>query len=135
MAVTNGAILSVTTEKAPDQRDPLGRSVAFFTMSGTYAQANSSILAGVAALIQGSRRNGKTLTMQAVQVRQLARKQGAEDVLLGLKTIAISTADITFKLTLGAGANAVDLATEFTDATLIPTQGTPFALEVLWTEA
>jgi hypothetical protein len=135
MAVTSGTILSVTTEKAPDQRDPLGRSVVFFTVSGTYAQANNSQLLAVATLIQNSRRNGKTLTMQALSVRQLARKQGAEDVLLGIKTLAISTNDITFEITLGGGSNAVDLSTEFTDATPLPTQGTPFGVEVLWTEA
>lgn len=135
MAVTSGTVHSVITEKAPDHVDPLGRSVVFFTMSGTYAQANNSILSSVATLIQASRRNGKTLTMKAVAFRQCARKSSSPDVLLGCKTVAISTNDITFELTLGGGSNAVDLSSEFTDATSIPTQSTPFGIEVLWTEA
>jgi hypothetical protein len=135
MAVSNGTVWSVETIKA-DDRDPLQFAAVYFNLlAQTYAQANGGILTGIAALINASRRNGKTITLQSAAIWQPARKLGVEDVFFGLKTVAIAGADITFKVTLGAGGNALDLATEFTDATLLPAQGTPFGLLVGFTEA
>lgn len=135
MAVTSGTVHSVAVLKDDALNDKLKVALVLFTMSGTYAQANNSQLLAVPTLIQNSRRNGKTVTLVDAMLWQAARSAADPDVLLGLKTVAISTADITFEITLGAGANALDTSTEFTDSTAIPAQDTPFGLAVLFTEA
>jgi hypothetical protein len=124
MAVTSGTVHSVHTLKS-ESLGPIQIAEIIFTMSGTYAQADNSILAGVAALIQNSRRNGKTVNLMGASPSQAA-SSGAD--YLGLKTCAIATADVTFELTLNS------YTTEFTNATAIPTQNRPFGMVVSFIE-
>lgn len=135
MAVTSGTVHSVATLKDNDLVDGIKVALVLFTMSGTYAQADNSILSGVPTLIQNSRRNGKTVTIKDAMIWQAARSATDPDVLLGAKTVAISTNDITFEVTLGAGANALDLSSEYTDSTALPTFDTPMGFAVVFTEA
>lgn len=126
MAVVNGTVHSVHTLKA-DSVGPIQLAEILFTVSGTYAQADNGLLAGIATLIQNSRRNGKTVTMVG-----LAPSQAANDVngnYYGLKTVAISTNDATFEITLNSPT------TEFTDATALPAQSRPFGIAVAFYES
>lgn len=128
MAVTSGAVSSVYTLKS-NAVTPLQMAEVLFTMSGTYAQADDSILSGVPTLIQNSRRNGKTVTMVDVMAGQPASKASDPTAILAIKTAAISTNDITFELTDG------DYSTEYADATAIVAQNRPFGVIVAFTEA
>lgn len=126
MAQVSGTVYSVHTLKA-DHSGPIQVAEVLFTATGTYAQADNGILAGVAALIQNSRRNGKTVTMIGV-----APSQAASDLsgnYLGLKTVAISTNDVTFEITLNSPS------TEYTDATALPTISRPFGMSVSFIES
>jgi hypothetical protein len=120
-----------------NENDPLQYAVLYFSPSGTYAQADNLKLVAVPTLIQNGRRNGKTVTMVAgtLALWQPARKASDPDVFLAVKTLAISTNDITMELTLSATAKAIDVATEFTDATAIPALSIPLAILVGFTEA
>lgn len=133
MAVTTGTITSVDTI-IPDNRET-GLQVArvLFTISGTYAQANNSQIQAVTTAIQNSRRNGKTVTLVDAMVCQPALT--TDGYILGAKTLAISTADITFELTISASLNTLDMSTEYGDATAIKAQGTPMGFLVSFTEA
>lgn len=135
MAVTSGTITNIATVKADTASDTLQHAVVLFTMTGTYAQADNSTVAAVGAAITAQRRNGKTVTLKDVMLWQAARKQSDPGILLGCKTLAVSTDAITFELTLGSSDNVLDLSTEFTDATAIPAQSTPFGVLVSFTEA
>ena len=135
MAVTSGTVHSVAVLKADALVDRLHVALVLFTVSGTYAQGDDSILAAVPTAIQNSRRNGKPVTIRDAMLGQAARSATDPDVVLGAKTVAISSADITFEITLGAGANALELSTEYTDATALPTFDTPMGFAVLFTEA
>lgn len=128
MAVTSGTVHSVNIVEGHSWQD-LQVAQVLFTMSGTYAQADDSILEGVPTLIQNSRRNGKTVTMRGVMVGQPARRASAPGTIYGLKTVAISSSDVTFEITTS------DYSTEFTNATAIPEQSQPFGILVAFTEA
>lgn len=132
MAVTSGTVHSVHILKAPDSVDSLGKALVLFTMSGTYAQADDSILEGVPTLIQNSVRNGKTVTMVDVMLGQHTHRADT-GLALGIKTVAISSSDVTFELTLSTTTKYS--TTEFTNATAIPTQAGVFGIEVAFTEA
>jgi hypothetical protein len=130
MATVSGTVHTVNT------MDGYGGSVSslqvaqvLFTVSGTYAQADNGILSGVDALIEGSRRNGKTVTLVDAMCGHPATKASDPAAILGLKTVAVSTNDVTFEITNG------DFSTEFTDATAVPDQARPFAILVSFTEA
>jgi len=127
MALTSGTVWSVVTKKS-DAVSGLQEADVLFTMSGTYDQSANSSLVGVPTLIQNSRRNGKTVTMVSVAASTPATKASAPQTIMGLKTVAISSSDITFELTDG------DFTTELGAAT-IPTQERPFAVHVAFTEA
>ncbi len=118
------------------QADPVvGNAVqlaeVLFTIptSMTYAQADNAILTGVATLIQNSRRNGKTVTLLGVVGFQRASKSGDTATYLGVKTAAISSADVTFEVTLNSPT------TEYTNATAMVEQSRPFSVLVTFTEA
>jgi co-chaperonin GroES (HSP10) len=128
MAVTSGTVHTVNTVDGHGWQD-LQVALVLFTMSGTYAQADNSILSGVPTLIQESRRNGKTVTMRGVMIGQAARKESAPGTILAVKTVAISSSNVTFEVTDG------DYSTEHADATAIPAQSTPFGILVAFTEA
>jgi hypothetical protein len=134
MAVTTATGQGVNTLKADNDETTLQIALVLFTISGTYAQASNSQLLGVDALIQNSRRNGKTVTLKDAMLFQPAFDTATPGLLLGAKTIAISGSDITFELTEGATANTLDLATEFADATAIPAM-TPMGFAVSFVES
>lgn len=133
MAVTSGTVSNVSTIRS-EALDPLQHALVLFTMSGTYAQSDNSILSSVHTAISGSRRNGKTVTLKNAACYQMARKDSNPALMMGLKTVAISTNDITFEITESATAGTVDLSTELANGT-IPTQIVPFGLIVGFTEA
>lgn len=99
-----------------------------FNVAGTYVQADDAKLVGVPTLIQNSRRNGKTVTMRDVMLGQVATKASDPTAILALKTVAISSADVTFEITDG------DYSTEL-GAGAVPDQMRPFEILVLFTEA
>lgn len=130
MAVTSGTVWSVHT--VPGKSDAVTNyqvAEILFTMSGTYAQADNSILTGIATLIGNSRRNGKTITLVDTMRGQPASKVSDETAIMSTKTVAISTNDITFELT------DTDYTTEYADATAIVAQSRPFSILVGFTEA
>lgn len=129
MAVTSGTVYSVDT-LISDSVDSLQVARVLFTMSSsdTYAQVDNSSLVGVATLIQNSRRNGKTVTLVDTMRGQHATKSSDPTAILSLKTVAISTNDITFEITDG------DETTELANGA-IPAQDRPFSLLVAFTEA
>jgi hypothetical protein len=133
MAVTLGTLHSVQTIRAASM-DPVQIAEVLFTMSGTYAQADDSRLVGVDALIAASRRNGKTCAIKAAMGCQPARKDSNPALFMGLKTVAVSGADVMFEITEGGAAGQVDLSTELA-AGPIPAQATPFSILVSFTES
>ena len=126
MAAVTGTVHSVHTLKS-DMVGPIQLAEVLFTVAGTYAQADNGILAGVAALIQNSRRNGKTVTMTGVAPAQAASTNTAGQY-LGLKTVAISTADVTFEIT------DTHVSTELA-AGAMPAQSRPFGIVVAFQES
>jgi hypothetical protein len=128
MAVVAGTVHSVHTLKS-DAVTPLQIAEILFTVSGTYAQADNGILSGVAALIQNSRRNGKTVSLVGVMLSQTASQAADLTKFLSLKTVAIATADVTFEITDN------HYSTEFADATALVAQSRPFGIAVSFTEA
>lgn len=127
MAVTSGTVQTVDT-LVSDAVSPLQVARIKFTMSGTYAQADNSILSGIGTLINNSRRNGKTVTLVDCMVGTPATKVSNPAAIMGVKTVAISSADITFELTDG------DYSTELAGGA-IPAQDRPFEILVAFTEA
>jgi len=127
MALTTGTVHTVNTLQS-DAVTSVQVANVLFTMSGTYDQSANSSLVGVPTLIQNSRRNGKTVTMLGVMTGNAAAKASAPGTIMGLKTVAISSADVTFEITDG------DFTTELA-AAAIPAQSRPFAILVAFTEA
>jgi len=127
MALTSGTVHTVNTLQS-DAVTSVQVANVLFTMSGTYDQSANSSLVGVPTLIQNSRRNGKTVTMIGVMPGNAAAKASAPGTIMGLKTVAISSADVTFEITDG------DFTTELA-AAAIPAQSRPFAILVAFTEA
>lgn len=127
MAVTNGTVHSVDTLMS-EAVSPLQVARIKFTMSGTYAQSDNSLLAGIATLINNSRRNGKTVTLVDAMAGTPATKASNPAAILSVKTVAISSADLTFELTDG------DYSTELANGA-IPAQDRPFEVLVAFTEA
>lgn len=113
---------------------PLQIALVQFDLSGTYVQADNAQLLAVPTIIQNSRRDGKTVTIKAAMCGHPARKESDPTLMMALKTIAISTNDITFEVTESATANSVDLSTELA-AGAVPAQNTPFELLVSYTVA
>ncbi len=127
MAVVSGTVSNVDT-LVSNAVGPIQVARVQFTLSGTYAQADNGILTGVATLIQNSRRNGKTVTMRGVMQGQSTTKV-ADGAIMGLKTVAISTNDVTLEVT------NTDHSTEFTDGAALPAVNRPFEILVAFTEA
>lgn len=137
MAVVTGTEYSSHIVKAPNDVDPLGIALVLFTVSSsqTYAQADNGSLANVHTIIgANNRRNGKTVTLRDAMLAQCAKKNSNPSLMMGLKTVAISTNDITFEITESATANSVDVSTELANGA-VPAQSVPFGLYVLFTEA
>jgi hypothetical protein len=126
MALTTGTVHTVNTIQS-DAVSPVQVAQVLFTISGTYDTSLNSSLVGVPTLIQNSRRNGKTVTMVGAMVGNTASKASAPGTIMSLKTVAISSADVTFELTDG------DHTTEMTGIA-IPAQARPFALLIAFVE-
>lgn len=130
MAVVNGTVHTVNgIDGYGGQISALQVVQILFTVSGTYAQADNGILAGIPTLIANSRRNGKTATLVDAMCGHPATKESNAAQTMALKTVAVSGSDITFEITDG------DFSTEFADATAVPAQARPFALLVSFTES
>lgn len=130
MAVVSGTVTNVTTlEGYAGSVQTLQVAQVLFSLSGTYAQADNGIVSGVNTAIQNSRRNGKTVTLVDAMCGWQARKAADPATFLALKTVAVSTNDVTFEVTNN------DFSTEFTDATAIPSMSTDFCILVSFTEA
>jgi|SRR6478735_5399647 len=134
MAVSTAVVHSVQTIKS----DYIGVTGAgsvqlaevLFTIptTETYDQSANGILTGVAALIQSSRRNGKTVNLLGVAPSQSASKDSDRSAFFGLKTVAISTADVTFEVTDN------HVTTELA-AAAVPAQDRPFGIVVAFYES
>jgi len=131
MAVTSGTVHSVCTIKSGYASASSIVQVAeiLFTVAGTYAQADNSILTGVAALITASRRNGRVITLLGACPSQNGSSQADPSIYLGLKTVAVASADVTFEITLSSAT------AEYTDATALPTFDRPLGICVAFTES
>jgi hypothetical protein len=127
MAAVTGTVHSVHTLKS-DSVQRVQLAEVLFTVAGTYVQNDNGILAGVATLIQNSRRNGKTVTMVGCAPSQAASKSATPSEFLSLKTVAISSADITFEVTDNSDS------TEHAGAAMTA-QSRPFGIVVAFTEA
>lgn len=126
MAVVNGTVWSVdTVDSAANGHLQVAR--VKFTLSGTYAQADNAQLQAVNTAIQNSRRNGRTVTLRNAMAGDPATKDSNPAAFMWLKTVAISTNDITFEVTDG------DYSTEL-GAGAVPAQMRPFELLVGFTE-
>jgi hypothetical protein len=131
MAVSYGAVHSVRTlEGYAGATDTIQVAAVQFTIATTYtyAQADDGELSDVDDLIQDSRRNGKTVTLVDAMPGHHARKLSGNTI-MSLKTVAVSTAAITFEVTDG------DETTEYADSTAMVAQSTPFEVLVAFTEA
>lgn len=96
--------------------------------SGTYASADNATIAAVTA-IQAARRNGKTPTLRGATLAQVATETvSGTDNVVGAKTVAISSSNITLELT------QTDLSTERADGAM-GTFKEPLVLYVCFTEA
>lgn len=138
MAVTNATVVSVANPKpayivGPVQAGEVQVAEVLFTVSGTYAQANNSILSSVNLAIQNSRRNGKVVTVLSAMRSQTATKQTDQTQYMSIKTEAVvangANWDVTFEVTDNSQS------TEFADATALTVQDRPFAMMVAFTEA
>jgi hypothetical protein len=130
MATLNGIALQTSTiESFGGSVTPLCLARVQFNVSGTYAQADNGQLQSVNTIIQNSRRDGKTVTLVDAMCGHPARKLTDPTLMMGLKTVAVSTNDITFEITESATANTPDMSTELADGT-VPSQQTPFELLV-----
>ena len=134
MAVSTAVVHSVQTIKS-DYIGVLGAgsvqlAEVLFTIptTETYAQADNGILTGVAALISASRRNGKTVNLLGVAPSQSASQDSDRTKFFGLKTVAISSADVTFEVTDN------HVTTELAGAAM-PAQDRPFGIVVAFYES
>lgn len=135
MAVVNGTFLScMPVEGYGGILSRLRVARVQFTLSGTYAQADNAQLQGVGAAIAAVERDGKTVTLRDAMCGHHATKLSDTRLMMGLKTIAISTDDITFEVTESATANALEFSTELANGA-VPTQDNPFELIVSYTVA
>lgn len=129
MAVITGTVHDISTVRADvNAAGGVQWALVLFTLSGTYAQADNAQLTSVHTAITNSRRNGKTVTLRDAMLAQPATKSSDPSAILALKTVAVSTNDITFEVT------DADYTTEHAGAT-ITAQDRPFGVLVAFTEA
>jgi hypothetical protein len=127
MAAVTGTVHSVHTLKS-DYAQPVQIAEVLFTIAGTYASGDNGILTGVAALIAASRRNGGgTINMIGVAPSQAGSKESSPQTYMALKTVAISTNDVTFEVTDNSHT------TEIADGAF-PAQARPFGISVSFIE-
>ena len=132
MAISYGTIETVSTVQS-DAAIPGDLQIARVTFSiptsYTYAQANDLTISAVGAAISASRKNGKTVTLRDVMLAQPAALTASPYTVHTLKTLAVSTDDITAELCVA------DYSTEYANATAVAAMSTPFAIFVAFTEA
>lgn len=128
MAVTLGTAISVDTVVANYMGDAKGLQVArilFYHDAVTnYDTAAHGKLVGIAALIAASRRNGRTITLVGGTMLAQHATKASDQSVMGLSTIAVSTADVTYNVT------GPDFTTEATNATPVAAQDQPFGILV-----
>lgn len=135
MAVVSGTVHEVSIlDGYGGSVSPLMAARVLFTLAGTYAQADNGILSAVDAAIKNSVRNGKSVSLKAACCGHPATKNSNPELMMGLKTVAIASSDITFEVTESATAKAVDLSTELANGA-VPEQDRPFCLLVFYTES
>lgn len=131
MAVVNGTVKEVQILRS-NIKSPLYLQwalVLFEVTSGTYAQADNLQISNVHTAISGSTRNGKTVTLVDAMFAQEASKSTDPTGYLGLKTVAVSGNNVTAEITLDS------TSTEFTDATAVTGQASPFGILVSFVES
>jgi hypothetical protein len=128
MAVTLGTAISVDTVVANYMGDAKGVQIArilFYHDSTTnYDTATHGKITGVAALISASRRNGRTITLVGGAMLAQHATKASDQSVLGLASVAVSTADITYNVTTS------DFSTEVTNGAPCPAQDQPFGILV-----
>lgn len=130
MAVVDGTITGVSLYETPGGPAENGTGVEVqscvitATFSGTYASENAEILA-VPTAIQNSRRDGKTVTLLQAMMEFPGDEAGT---VIGAKSVAVSTADLTMDLTQS------NLTSEHAGA-LLGTMTKPIGFRVLYTLA
>src|SRR5687767_1320873 len=127
MATLEGVVHTVDTIES-DAVDGIQVARILFNVTGTYVQADNAKLVGIPTLIQNSRRNGKTVTLLDVMKCQRATKASDPSAFMSLKTVAVSTNDVTFEIT------DADESTELAGAA-VPSAAMPFGIMVAFTEA
>jgi hypothetical protein len=126
MAILSASNIQVRTVKS-SATSPVQVAEITFNVAGTYVQGDNAKIADASNEIESSRRNGKTVTLLGAILSQAATKASGGTV-MGLKTVAISTDDVTFELTDG------DYTTELAGAA-VPDQDRPWSVMVAFTEA
>lgn len=128
MAVVAGTITNVFGHTTPGGPKVNGSGNAVLTcviaatFTGTYAQSDNAQISAVPTAIQDSRRDGKTVTILQSCMEFPGDEAGT---IIGAKTVAVSTNDITLELT------GSDLTTEHSGAAL-GTMTSPIGFRVLY---
>lgn len=131
MAVVAGTIQNVHMHETPAGYRANGSSVPVMscivtaTFTGTYVQGDNAQISAVKTAIQNSRRDGRTVTLLQAMMEHPGDEAGT---VIGAKTVAVSTADLTMEL-VGS-----DLTTEHAGAAL-GTMTAPIGFRVLYTLA
>ena len=128
MPVVNGTIENIEIVRANAVTEA---QLAFvtFTVAGTYAQADNGTLTDIAEAIRDSRRDGQLPTILGAVFGQFAEKEAAPGTFMGLKTVAMSSQDVTFEITSSSTIGTYDASTELANGA-VPTQRQPFGLYV-----
>lgn len=135
MATLSGSILNISINPGyAGAVTPLQVAEINFEVAGTYVQADNAQLLAVGAAIAASFRDGRTVTLKQAMCGHPARKLSDPRFMMGLKTIVVSSDDITFEITEAATAGQVDLSTELA-AGAVPDQQEPFTLLVSFTQS
>lgn len=130
MAVTSGTVTGIKTIRGANYTpDGIECCLVQFTMSGTYAQADDSILSAVPTAIEDIRRDGRVVTLVDACIAHGAPKASDPTDFLGPGAPTVSGANITFDLNDG------DYTTEYANATAIVSQAAPMGFYVTFTTA
>ena len=134
MAVIDVTSAGSVTLVRNSELDKLKLAVVTFNVSGTYADADGIAVKNVHTMISSATKNGRTVTPVSAGLWQPASKDSNNARFMGLRTFAISTNDVTCKITEGASDGAVPAATAL-GAGAVPAQNQPFGIIVAYTEA
>jgi hypothetical protein len=130
MATLEGTVTNVTTvEGFAGSVSDLQVAQVLFNLTGTYVQADDATVLDVAGAIEGSRRNGKTVTLVDAMCGWKARIASDPSTYMALSTLTIDGDNVDFAVTLNS------MSTEYTNATALVATSTPFCMLVSFTEA